>query len=305
MSIFTLLYWGLAYTSGIAGATIFLIRYLQKGDRHALRLFLFLLPFGAAIASLGIMEGFSDEPLLRSIAGRVALISCTLTAVTFPSFAIGSFSRSPRRRVMLAFRYAGLALAALNAIAFFARVPGHFETAIEVASFALLGLAIFTGMTWITRGSVSWESRRKLPVMGILFVAFALVLIVDMFRGLFPPLLSLDRGYVILPGFYAYLNLFLATSHFRDWERSDSGGADPSPSLLERHGISDREREVLGLLAQGQTYREIADSLCVSMATIKSHVSHLYEKTGTRNKVELINLLYDSRVPGPNQPKTR
>jgi len=205
---------------------------------------------------------------------------------------------------MLAIRYAGLALTALNAIAFFARLPRYFETAIEIASFALLGLAIFTGMTWITRGSVSWESKRKLPAMGILFVAFALVLVVDMFRGLFPSLLSLDRGYVVLPGFYAYLNLFLATSHFRDWEKSDSEGPDPSPSLLERHGISEREREVLGLLAQGQTYREIADSLCISMATIKSHVSHLYEKTGTRNKVEIINLLYDSKSKRPNQPKS-
>jgi len=45
MSILSLLYWGVAYTTGIAGATIFLIRYLQKDDRNALRIFFFLLPF--------------------------------------------------------------------------------------------------------------------------------------------------------------------------------------------------------------------------------------------------------------------
>ncbi len=305
MNIVQLLYWGLAYTTGIAGATIFLFRYFQKGDRQALRLFLFLLPFGAAIASLSIMEGFSGEPLLRSIAGRIALIAATLTGVTFPYFALGSFTDGRRRRAMLAIRYSGLSLTALNVLAFFIRLPQLAGALIELASFLLLGLAIFTGMTWITRGSVRWESKFKLPLMGILFVSFALVLVVDIFRALIPPLSFLGRGYVILPGFYAYLNVFLARTHFRDWERDDSGGSEAASRLLERHGISEREREVLGLLAQGRTYREIADSLCISMATIKSHVSHLYEKTGTRNKVELINLLYDSWAPGPNQPNTR
>ena len=41
---------------------------------------------------------------------------------------------------------------------------------------------------------------------------------------------------------------------------------------------------------RGHTYREVADELFISPATVKSHVAHLFDKTGARNKVELINL---------------
>jgi DNA-binding CsgD family transcriptional regulator len=91
------------------------------------------------------------------------------------------------------------------------------------------------------------------------------------------------------------------------WAKAlEDGNAGPEAreDLLERFGISKRESEVLGLLRLGRTYLEMADGLCVSLATIKSHVSHLYEKTRTRNKVELINLLYDSSASREIQPKS-
>jgi DNA-binding CsgD family transcriptional regulator len=59
-------------------------------------------------------------------------------------------------------------------------------------------------------------------------------------------------------------------------------------------GISARESEVLGLIAEGFTNQEIADRLFVSLTTVKSHVSHLFEKTGSRNRVELLKIAAES-----------
>lgn len=61
--------------------------------------------------------------------------------------------------------------------------------------------------------------------------------------------------------------------------------------LKRRFTISARETEVLGLLRDGLTNQEIADRLFVSITTVKSHLSHLYEKTGTRNRVELLRII--------------
>lgn len=47
---------------------------------------------------------------------------------------------------------------------------------------------------------------------------------------------------------------------------------------LERLGISKREHEVLGLMAQGLSNQEIADRLFVSLNTIKTHASNLFLK---------------------------
>jgi len=304
MGALEILYWGVAYTTGIACATVFLINFLQSGDRHSFQLFSFILPFGLSIASLSLMEGLSAEPVLSSLAGHLALIGASLVAVTFPYCAMGETEDKGRKRIALGLKIAGLSLLVLNVADFFMDTP--LGMWVQFATFVVLGLAIFIGMSWITRGSLSWRSKGRPILMAVLFVFFGLVMILDFFRGLIPPLAFLGSGYVALPAFYAYLNVFLVATYSRNWVRQGKGSEDigPDAALLERHGVSDREREVLALLAEGLTYREMADRLCLSLATIKSHVSHLYEKTGTRNKVELINLLYDSKLTKRNQPNS-
>ena len=57
---------------------------------------------------------------------------------------------------------------------------------------------------------------------------------------------------------------------------------------LKYLGISDREYEVLELLAQGQSNKEIAESLFVSGNTVKTHLAHLYEKLEVSRRTQAI-----------------
>ena len=50
--------------------------------------------------------------------------------------------------------------------------------------------------------------------------------------------------------------------------------------------LSQREREVLALIASGQTNREIAAHLFLSPHTVKEHASSLYRKLGVKNRAE-------------------
>lgn len=65
-------------------------------------------------------------------------------------------------------------------------------------------------------------------------------------------------------------------------EFGDGGGTPASP-LAE---LSDREREVLALVAEGLRNREIAARLFISEATVKTHVRHVLEKLRLRNRAE-------------------
>jgi DNA-binding NarL/FixJ family response regulator len=56
------------------------------------------------------------------------------------------------------------------------------------------------------------------------------------------------------------------------------------PDPLER--LSERERDVLALLAEGLRNREIAERLVISEATVKTHVRHVLEKLRFRNRAE-------------------
>ena len=52
--------------------------------------------------------------------------------------------------------------------------------------------------------------------------------------------------------------------------------------------VSEREIEVLQLLADGRTYQEIAQAMVVSVNTVKSHLKSIYGKLGVHNRREAV-----------------
>jgi DNA-binding CsgD family transcriptional regulator len=72
------------------------------------------------------------------------------------------------------------------------------------------------------------------------------------------------------------------------------GRAAGLPIQLKRRGIgalSPREQEILALIGQGLTNAEIAQTLFVSVSTVKVHIRHIFEKLGVRTRTEAASLL--------------
>ena len=70
--------------------------------------------------------------------------------------------------------------------------------------------------------------------------------------------------------------------------------------------LTDREQEVLRLIARGATNSEIAEALHVAEATVKTHVGSIFLKLGVRDRAAAIVFAYDHGVvrPGPAEPPT-
>ena len=84
-----------------------------------------------------------------------------------------------------------------------------------------------------------------------------------------------ERGWQVLPG-------------LKDPVRLYSVGTAPAPpgGRPRGHRLSDREVEVIRLIAAGRSNQQIADQLVISLSTVVRHVANIFDKTAVRNRTE-------------------
>ncbi|MFH2114559.1 MAG: LuxR C-terminal-related transcriptional regulator, partial [Spirochaetota bacterium] len=67
--------------------------------------------------------------------------------------------------------------------------------------------------------------------------------------------------------------------------------AAPGPDIFSGSGLTKREQEIIRLLLKGKTNPQIADELCISLATVKTHLFKAFRKLGVDNRHEVFSLL--------------
>lgn len=79
-------------------------------------------------------------------------------------------------------------------------------------------------------------------------------------------------------------------------------GYQPPPDPADVLSLTEREREILLLVARGMANAEIAGELVVSASTVKTHVGNVLAKLGCRDRVQAVVYAYEHHLVRPREP---
>ncbi len=160
---------------------------------------------------------------------------------------------------------------------------------------ALLGVHLGAGAILLFRFGTIEPPRLRAIVRAFLIYlgAFSLLALAQMAAQVVPSGPPLIRDYPIEEILYylgiVVIALVLLARYFS--EPMKSTVVDLPGEFVRRFGISNREREIIEMMAQGFSNSAIAEKLFISTVTVKNHIYHIYQKTGAGNKVQLLNVM--------------
>jgi DNA-binding CsgD family transcriptional regulator len=131
-------------------------------------------------------------------------------------------------------------------------------------------------------------------IVSIVIGASALLILRWATIAFFPALRAhKPEGLSVFPLFYLTMSLSMLVAAIKDILAPESpralGDLDESLSLRFRH--TKREAEILPLLLQFMNYKEIGEALFISPGTVRTHLIHIYQKTGVASAASLVHAI--------------
>ena len=300
MQHFVLLYYALSFTTGCVSIGIALLLHRQYHKRVLLYYALFLAALAVILASLvGSLyvgaAGLRPAAALDAVLAALDKAGAFLMTFSLPLFVHCLLGLPPaaRGRVPLVLPAAGVAVLSVLSFLFpdsLAVLAGGLSLFYGTAAGCLILLAV--SLPRIPDPTL----RRVLAVFFLVSLAFFPVLLIEILRPRLAGLPAL-RGWewfelFSLPSYFFVLNVLSIVLSIRYFDRpAYLSGRRPTEHFRQRFGVTAREGEVAALLVEGMSYNQIAERLFISYKTGDNHVRHLYEKTGVRNRLQLLNLL--------------
>ena len=151
---------------------------------------------------------------------------------------------------------------------------------------SILFILLFGVFLWIYLFLIKTEHPLCRAVRKTGLIGYSLIIPGFALQWLLPNILSIHPMDAVSFLFMTISALFFSIYYLL--KRKSFPGNTYSPlDIQQQYGLTDREAEVMELLTNSCSYKEIAFSLGISMPTVKTHVSRIYKKTGTSGRSEL------------------
>lgn len=290
-------------TSLLSSALLFsIIMFIRTRDRLARRTLMVLLPvstllFLSYMYSLNVKDASGAEavswltPLFALLV--IALIMLSVLAACFYVIQLFPITQHSKRKAM--FSATGITAVLLITTAVLVMYMSRADLTQSVttalwAFYPLCSIALFIealAVAGMYRKITDAHNRRLAKYFLIAFLPQAAYSIIDF-------LLLRNISFQLTHISYAVFSVFVFVDLCAYFFKHYSHEIDVSPKkedLKEKYALSDREYEVIELLAKGLTYQTICETLHISVNTVKSHIKRIYKKLEISNRLQLVNLL--------------
>lgn len=154
-------------------------------------------------------------------------------------------------------------------------------TSISDISILLLGVLL-----WIDLFTVDTQNKMSRKVRMTALVGYGIIIQGYLLQSALPTFFSISLMEPLSFLFLSFSSLFFSI-FFLIHKSERIHDPNKEENLQLSYGLTNRELEVLNLLIKSSSYKDIADSLGISMATVKTHVSRVYKKTKTKGRSEV------------------
>mgnify|MGYP003558250219 FL=1 len=111
--------------------------------------------------------------------------------------------------------------------------------------------------------------------------------------AIWTPLRSLTFALVELAYFIMYLT-FMFISLDKTEKNVERRNEEPTLEDYGKYHITEREFDVIKLIRKGMTNKEIGYELGISVNTVNNHIANIFQKTGVRSRIDLLNVLNEA-----------
>ena len=163
-------------------------------------------------------------------------------------------------------------------------------------SYIIVAIAIFYNVAIMLASYQKIENAKvKVVALCLSIVSFAMCPMM-IAANIWQKITALSIPILALAYFIAFLVfLFMAIkSHSTPEAKDDSSERILTMEDVSKYGITSRELEVIKLIRQGLTNKEIASYLSISVNTVNNHIANIFSKTDVRSRIDLLNLLQEA-----------
>ncbi len=278
------------------------IMYLRTKDRLARRTLMVLLPVAALLFisymySLNVKNeaGAASVSWLTPLFALliIALIMASILAACFYVIQLFPISQHKKRVALLsATGITGVLLVTTAILVMYmsrADLTQSVTTAIW-AFYPLCSIALFIEALAVAGMYRKITAPHDLRLSRYFLIAFIPQIAYSIIDFLLLRNISFQLTHISYAVFSVFVFVDLCTYFFKHYSQE----IDISPKkedLKNKFSLSDREYEVIELLAKGMSNQVISEKLHISVNTVKSHIKRIYSKLNITNRLQLVNLL--------------